>query len=90
MENKDIVRMVQEKDPKVVSEIKVKILDKMNEAKLPDAGETFMFTKDVDGYKKGTEMEVQLADNQFIAVKIADKEKIFNIQDWKRLPIKLK
>jgi hypothetical protein len=31
MDNKELVKMVQEKDPKVVAEIKVKILDKMNE-----------------------------------------------------------
>lgn len=33
MDNKELVKMVQEKEPKVVAEIKVKILDKMKESK---------------------------------------------------------
>jgi hypothetical protein len=31
MENKDLVKMIQEKNPKVVAELKVKLLDKMKE-----------------------------------------------------------
>lgn len=33
MDNKDLVKMIKEKDPKVVAEIKVKILDKLKETK---------------------------------------------------------
>jgi hypothetical protein len=64
--------------------------ERLEEAKLPDAGETFIATKDFDSYKKGDEMEVQMSDNQSVTVLVKGKEKTFNSQEWKRLPIKLK
>ena len=62
----------------------------LEEAKLPDAGETFIVTKDFSTCKKGDEMEVQMVDNQSVTVMIKGKEKTFNSREWTKLPIKMK
>lgn len=73
---------------KSVSEILEERLG-LNEAKMPDQGETFKAKESFKGIRKGTTMEVQMVDNQQVTVKVGKEEKTFSSAEWKSLPIEL-